>query len=218
MIYLKRAKPFFIIYKIIRWILNPFLRIIYGVRIINKNKSRTSGGLILCSNHVGGLDPVMMCVYFPRPLYFMAKKELFRNFLLGKAISYFNAFPVNRDGVDKTAIINAAKVVKSGNVLGIFPEGTRSATGEIARQGRRGVGLIAFLGNSPVLPMAIYNSNKVSREKTKKRLLSKIKIIFGDIIYTEEIIKNFNKKEAIDIISEISMQRVKELYLQVSKV
>ncbi|MHB1377982.1 MAG: lysophospholipid acyltransferase family protein, partial [Candidatus Humimicrobiaceae bacterium] len=93
-------------------------------------------------------------------------------------------------------------MLKSGNVFGIFPEGTCSSSGEMGEV-RKGVGLIAYLSHALILPMAIYNSKKVPRENRKKNLFLKIKIIFGDLINTEEIILNYSKKEAIEKISDI---------------
>lgn len=193
---------------------NPFLKLIYRVEIINGNNAylNMNGGLILCSNHLSPLDPIMMCEYFPRPIYFMSKIELFKNKFLKSFLELFNSFPVNRTGFGRNPINTAVKILKSGNVFGIFPEGTCSISGEMGEV-RKGVGLIAHLSHALILPMAIYNSKKVQRENNKKKyLFLKIKIIFGDLINTEEIFSKHPKKEAITIISELAMDNIKILY------
>ena len=192
---------------------NPFLKLIYRVEIINGNNAylNMNGGLILCSNHLSPLDPIMMCEYFPRPIYFMSKIELFKNKFLKSFLELFNSFPVNRTGFGRNPINTAIKILKSGNVFGIFPEGTCSISGEMGEV-RKGVGLIAYLSHALILPMAIYNSKKVPHENRKKNLFLKIIIIFGDLINTEEIILNYSKKEAIEKISDIVMNNIKTLY------
>jgi 1-acyl-sn-glycerol-3-phosphate acyltransferase len=214
---IKRSKSYLIIYRLIQFIFIPFLKIIYRVEVINEKKLSDipKGGLVLCCNHVSSLDPIVLCSFFPRPVYFMAKIELFRNRFVRAVLGFVNSFPVNRNGVGRNSIAKAAEVLKAGSVFGIFPEGTRSADGEIGET-RRGVGLIAYLGNVPILPVAIYNSEKVPRENvnTKKYLFLKVKIIFGEIIDSKAILSRYPKKEAIDIISEMVMDKIKMLYLK----
>jgi len=141
----------------------------------------------------------------------MSKIELFRNKFLRFFFGFFNSFPINRKGFGRNPIITAVEVLKSGNVFGIFPEGTRSDSGELGEI-RKGVGLIAYLSHVPIMPMAIYNSKKVPREKYKRSLFPKIKVIFGDLIDTEEIISTYSKKKAIEKISDIVTDSIKTLY------
>src|SRR5665811_1789124 len=185
---IKRSRSYLIVYRLIQFVFIPFLKIIYRVEVINDKKLSDipRGGLVLCCNHVSSLDPIVMCCFFPRPVYFMAKIELFRNRFVIAILGFVNSFPVNRHGVGRNSIAKAVEVLKAGSVFGISPEGTRSADGEIGET-RRGVGLISYLGNVPILPVAVYNSKKVPRENTnsKKHLFLKVKIVYGEIIYTE---------------------------------
>src|SRR5680860_1918041 len=203
---IKRSRSYSIVYRLIQFVFIPFLKIIYRVEVINEKKISDipQGGLVLCCNHVSALDPIVMCCFFPRPVYFMAKIELFRNRFVRAILGFVNSFPVNRKGVGRNSIAKAAEILKAGSVFGIFPEGTRSADGEIGET-RRGVGLVAYLGNAPILPVAIYNSKKAPHEniESKKHLLLKVKIVYGDIIDTESILSKYPKKEAIGIISEM---------------
>jgi len=214
---IKRSKTYMIVYRLIQFVFIPFLKIVYRVEVINEKKFSDipAGGLVLCCNHVSSLDPIVLCCFFPRPVYFMAKIELFKNRFVRGILLFVNSFPVNRKGVGRNSIAKAAEVLKAGSVFGIFPEGTRSSNGEIGET-RRGVGLVAYLGNVPILPVAIYNSEKVPNENTasKKYRFLKIKIIYGDIIDTKAIFLEYPKKEAIDIISEKVMNNIKMLYLK----
>jgi 1-acyl-sn-glycerol-3-phosphate acyltransferase len=212
---IKRSKSYLIVYRLIQLVFIPFLKLVYRVEVINQKKisSIPKGGLVLCCNHVSALDPIVMCSFFPRPVYFMSKIEIFRNRFVRGILGFVNSFPVNRSGVGRSSIAKAVEVLKAGSVFGIFPEGHRSIDGEIGDT-RRGVGLVAYLGKAPILPIAIYNSKKDPREDIdkKKYLFLKVKIIFGDIIDTEAILLKHPKKEAIAIISDLVMDEIKMLY------
>lgn len=212
---INRSKSYLRFYKFLQVIVNPFLRLIYRVEIINGKNAyiKPEGSLILCCNHVSSLDPIIMCAYFPRPIYFISKIELFRNKFLRSIISFFNAFPINREGFGKNVIKKAIEVLKAGNVFGIFPEGTRSLSGEIGEI-KKGIGLISYLANAPILPMAIFNSKKIPKDVhiKKKYLFLKIKIIYGELVNTQEIINKYPQKEAIERISDIVLNNIKELY------
>lgn len=209
----KRSKGYLIFYRCLQILAVPILKLIYRVEVINAKNSylEINNGLILCSNHLSSLDPIIMCAYFPRPIYFISKIELFQNRFLRSFFGFFNSFPINRYGFGRNSINNAVKVLKHGNVLGIFPEGTRSGSGDIG-EARKGIGFISYLSNAPILPMAIYNSKKVSREKKNKSMFLKIKIIFGETINTEHIISKYPKKEAVEKISDTVMNNIKDLY------
>ncbi len=211
----KRSRAYLFFYKIMQFVVNIIFKPLFRIEIINREKSFYDGKLILCCNHFSAFDPVLMGEYFPRPVYFMAKRELFQKFLFRILIEFFNAFPVNRSGVDRKALAKAVEIINAGNMLGIFPEGTRSA-GEEVGSGRKGVALIAYLTGAPILPMAICNLKKVSRDR-KRYLWPKIKIIFGDLINTKEIFKKYSKKEGIDLLADLALNELKKLFSVIKK-
>ncbi|MCL6088126.1 MAG: 1-acyl-sn-glycerol-3-phosphate acyltransferase [Actinobacteria bacterium] len=194
------------------------MRLLYRVEIVNRNNSfvKHDKGLILCSNHSSSLDPIMMCTYFPEPIFFISKAELFKNRFVRSVLQFFNSFPINRSGFPRESIKMSLKILNRGNVFGIFPEGTRSANGKIG-EGREGIGLVAYLSKAPILPMAVYNSKKdPKRKKSKKDVFSKIRVIFGELIITENIISAYPKREAIEKITDITMNNIKMLYCRLN--
>jgi len=215
MFLINRSKSYLRFYKFLQVIANPFLRLIYRVEIINEKNAyvKPKEGLILCCNHASSLDPIIMCAYFPRLIYFISKMELFRNKFLRSIMIFFNAFPINREGFGKNVIKKSIEILKAGNVFGIFPEGTRSLSGEIGKI-KKGIGLVSYLTNAPILPMAIFNSKKIPKDVhiKKKYLFLKIKIIYGELINTQEIIDKYPQREAVEIISDIVLNNIKELY------
>ncbi|MBC7333205.1 MAG: 1-acyl-sn-glycerol-3-phosphate acyltransferase [Actinobacteria bacterium] len=211
----RRGKSYLILYKFLQFILSNLFRVVFRIKVIDSKKIPKEGGLILCSNHLGYLDPFFICVYFPRLVYFMAKIELFKSKSFASLITFFNAFPVKRESADRKAITNALKVLTCGQVLGMFPEGTRSTDGTIG-QGYRGVGLIAVMSKAPILPMAIAGTNKIIRKPHKRIFFPRIKLIFGDLIRTEDIVEKYDKKTAIDILLKKVMDSIEKLYNQIN--
>lgn len=152
----------------------------YSVDFVGLENIPEEGGFILASNHMNALDPAIIASGIEkRQLHFMGKKELFDNPVAGYLFKKVNGFPVARGAVDTRALDYAARVVKEGHVLGIFPEGTRSKNYKPARA-KRGVAVIARAAKADVLPVSIYTDSEMERH-------SKLTIRFGNIIPFEKL-------------------------------
>lgn len=112
------------------------------------------GPVILAVNHVSLWDPIVAACSISRPVSFMAKEELFKVPILGPILHRIGAFPVKRGQGDMSAIRQSLKVLKEQKVLGLFPEGTRSKTGEL-QKGLPGVALLMDKGKATVLPIKV---------------------------------------------------------------
>ncbi len=113
-----------------------------------------SGGVVLVANHVSYWDPVVVICAFKRRVYFMAKAELFKIPVVGYVVAISGAFPVRRDRADRNAIRTALKLLEEGQVVGVFPEGTRSHSGEMLKP-HLGAAMLALKSGAPVLPVAV---------------------------------------------------------------
>jgi 1-acyl-sn-glycerol-3-phosphate acyltransferase len=211
MVKTKHGKIYFIFYNTLKYILRIIFKILYRVETIDLDRIPEKGRLIICSNHISYLDPVIITDFMPGYIYFMAKEELYDHKILGSLISFFNAFPVKREGFSIDTFRTSQEVLKSENILGIFPEGTRSTEG-IIREGKRGVGLLAVSNKAPILPIAISGTNKVIQKPHKRLFFPKIKIIAGNIIDVNEILEKYDKREAENIIVSKTMEEIKRLY------
>ena len=146
-------------YRILKAVVRPVFYFLFRVRVIGGEDVSFDQGMVMIFNHQSNLDPILSHLVVPRKkLYLMAKQELFRNPFLRWLITRFGAFPVNRGAGDLGAIKTAFKIVRRGDILGIYPEGTRSKDGRIAPF-QHGVAMIATRLQVPVLP--VYFSRKL---------------------------------------------------------
>jgi glycerol-3-phosphate dehydrogenase (NAD(P)+) len=120
------------------------------------------GGVILASNHRSFLDPFVLGCCVPRPIYFMAKRELFNNRFVGWFLNCMGAFPVRRGESDEQSMQTSLELLRRGQVVVIFPEGTRIQAGSLASP-KRGVGRLALESGAPVVPIAITGSERARR-------------------------------------------------------
>ena len=130
-------------------------RLVFRMRFIGREHIPQVGSYIIMANHVCLLDPLTLAMCDrSREIHFMGKKELFRNRFLAWLWRQAHAFPVDRGKMDMSAIRTAMGVLKSGETLGIFPEGTRSRTGEMGPL-LSGASMLAMRGRVPDGPVYI---------------------------------------------------------------
>jgi 1-acyl-sn-glycerol-3-phosphate acyltransferase len=149
----------------------------YRIEVIGLEHFPKDRGVLLCTNHIHNFDPLVVGITAPRPVHFMAKEELFNVPILGNIVRKCNAFPVKRGKGDRESLRAGLKVLKDGNVFGLFPEGTRSKTGEIGK-GLSGAGFFALRTEADVVPCAIIGPYKSLRT---------LKVVYGKPIAMEEM-------------------------------
>lgn len=118
-----------------------------------------SGSFILASNHSSYFDPPALGCRLPRNLHYFARDSLFF-WPLGVLIRNLNSIPVNRSQLDIATLKRVLKVLKGGDPLLLFPEGTRSADGNLG-EGKKGIGLLLAKSQVDVLPARVTGGNKV---------------------------------------------------------
>jgi 1-acyl-sn-glycerol-3-phosphate acyltransferase len=124
-------------------------------RVEGRENVPLSGGLIVCGNHFATLDPPMVPAFLPRPdSWSMAKSEYFQKARMRWLFEAYQAFPVVRHTADRVAIRRSFDLLKAGQVLVIYPEGTRVESGVLSKP-EPGAGFIAQKSGCPVLPVAI---------------------------------------------------------------
>lgn len=139
----------------------PLVAPFFTFRVVGQEGVPKTGGVILAANHISYADPVFIGVgLVTRQLHFMAKEELFHSALFGAFIRRLNAFPVRRGQVDYAGIRQCLQRLEQGEVLLMFPEGTRR-DGSGLGQPEEGIGLLAVRSGCPVVPVHVQGTDKV---------------------------------------------------------
>ena len=144
------------LYTFIVWFLYLIIsKILFFVRIEGRENIPKDRNCVMMGNHQHIFDPLMLALCVPdREIHFMGKKELWNNKLLGWAFTKVHGFPVDRGNIDMAAIRTAMNVLKEGNTLGIFPEGTRSKSGHMLPL-LGGASMLALRSKCDVIPVYI---------------------------------------------------------------
>jgi 1-acyl-sn-glycerol-3-phosphate acyltransferase len=139
----------------------------------------TTGGCVVACNHTMGPDYVVLGYASPRQLHYMAKVEIFAwHPLLTRLFNAVGTFPIQRGKGDVSAINTAVEVVRSGKIVGMFPEGTRSRTGQLMR-GKSGAARIAMLAQAPVVPAVVIGSSQILKQWYKLGPRPQVIVRFG---------------------------------------
>jgi 1-acyl-sn-glycerol-3-phosphate acyltransferase len=158
-------------YAFAKVVVTGIVRATFRFRVVGAEKIPPAGGLIVAANHISNLDPPLLGIALPRPISYMAKKELFAMPVLKQLIARLNAFPVDRQAGGTAAIRAALRMLKEGRCVGIFPEGGRNVTG--TNEEKAGAAFLAAASGAPVVPAAIVGTRKL-------RPFGRVTVVFGD--------------------------------------
>lgn len=173
--------------------------IVYRPKVVGQENVPKEGGAILCPNHVHAMDSVIIVTTNKRKVHFMAKEELFKNGFIKWIAKIFGIFPVKRGGKDIDAIKISLKVLKSGGLLNIFPEGTRNGL-EKGIKPKNGAILIAQKAKVPIIPVGVQGSFKP---------FTKVKLNYGKPIDVENL--DVQDREAVNAFTAKVMKEVVRL-------
>lgn len=185
----------------IRPIGNVFFKTYYKVQYEGVENLNRVGGFIVASNHVSAIDPLLIAMATKRKLHYIAKYEIFENAFINTMATHLNAFPIVRGRGDMRAVNYAIEIIRRGEGLCIFPEGTRSKDGTPQRA-KSGVGYMARYTGADVVPCAIWMEDKDKKgSKVVVRFGKPIKN--GDLGFTDGGKTKENKLAASMIMDEI---------------
>lgn len=143
-----------VLYRLGQMIFSAVLKGIFRAKVEGADLLVPSGPVVLCANHIAWWDPPLVGVAVRRRVNFMAKEELFTNGFIARILRGVGAFPVKRGVPDRTAIRHALRLLERGEVVGMFPEGTRSKSGEL-QKALHGAALLALKSGAWVVPAGI---------------------------------------------------------------
>lgn len=188
-------------YTLFRAIFRAFFAVFYRWQVKGAENVPADGPVILCANHINNFDPPLLGCGIERQVHFMAKEELFKVPVISFLITKFGAFPVKRGAGDRAAIRATLKILEEGKVLGIFPEGTRSKTGEVG-QGMSGTAMFALKSEAKVVPVAIVGPYRLFRPVT---------IIYGKPIDLSRYKEGKATGETMKEVTDLIMQNIRDL-------
>jgi 1-acyl-sn-glycerol-3-phosphate acyltransferase len=179
----------------------------YGLQNVPK-----TGGVIIAANHASYIDPpaVGACTYRTRMTHFMARDTLFKKGFMNWFLHKVGVIPLDRNKGDVKAMRTAIQLLKNGASVALFPEGTRSETGEL-QPAKPGVGFLVAKGATPVVPVYVHGAYEAWSKNSDGWSRNPVQVIFGKLITSEEIQRLGKGREAYPLIGELIMERIAEL-------
>lgn len=198
-------------YRFSRWMCRVILRTFWNLRAHHAERVPKEGGYLLVSNHASNLDPPVAGCLLARGVHYLAKAEMFRYPLMRNYLEAIQAHPVRRGAVDRKAIKMCVDLVKSGALLAIFPEGTRTHDGEF-QEPKPGVGMIASQTGAQCVPVYIEGTYGVwPRHRALPRLRGRIDVYYGEPFDLPERPDGMDKKDYYARCAEEMMRRIAAL-------
>ena len=190
--------------RIFRFIIKIIVKVIIGLafraKVIGLENVPDKGGILLCSNHVKELDMFFIGYKLNRYVRYMSKEELFRVPVVSQFITFMGAFPVKRGKGDVNAINKAINLLNNGDIVGMFPEGTRTKYKDRAKiKARPGAPMIALKAGVPILPVAVNGDY---------RLLGRVTVVFGKPFKLENTKEGVYSKEDYIEMSKSIMNKI----------
>lgn len=186
------------IYVFCRAVVRGLFAVLYRFESVGVHNIPAEGGVLICANHISLRDPISVGIHVKRQVKFMAKAELFKIPVFGWLVRQLGAFPVKRGGVSKESIKTSLTILRQGEVMGIFPEGTRNSDSEAAK---RGAASFALRSDATVIPAAIIGEYKLFR---------KTKIIYGAPVDLSPF-KGDKSPEALNEATALIMKSINEM-------
>lgn len=204
-------------YGLLRAFLTPFLMVLFRPKVSGLRNVPVTGPVILASNHLSFSDSVFMPLVVPRKVTFLAKSEYFtapgpKGLLKKLTFIALGQVPVDRSGGRRSeaALITGLKVLSDGNCLGIYPEGTRSPDGRLYK-GRTGLVRLALESGAPVIPVAMFDTDKIQPTGKVIPKIMRVKMVFGEPMYFKG--DSTNLQLLRDLTDEL-MRKIQELSSQ----
>jgi len=185
-------------------------RIYFRLHITGRENIPKEGGVIIASNHLSYLDIPLLGYSIGRRADYMGKRELFNIPIISYLLRTLGGFPIDRDKLDRAALKDAVKRLKSGRVIVVYPEGTRSRD-SILQPGKPGVGIIVKMSGAKVVPAAIQGTDRAMPIGAWLIRPAKVTVKFGKPLDFNNLAKSGNEKEGVEMITKTIMENISTL-------
>jgi 1-acyl-sn-glycerol-3-phosphate acyltransferase len=199
-----------------REILRLFLKLVGRLRVVGADNVPKSGGVILAPNHISDLDPPTAGMGTSRLVHFMAKEELFHSRFMATWMRSVGTFPVRRGSADRRAIKQVLDYLEHGEVVCVFPEGTRSPDGKL-QHAELGIGMFALKSRAAVVPVAITGTNKVFPPHGKRLHFRQITVEYGKPLTFPDLYDLKESRESYGEVGRRVISAIAEMQSEVTR-
>jgi 1-acyl-sn-glycerol-3-phosphate acyltransferase len=186
--------------------------LLFGLRIINREKAQVQGPVIFAMNHQSNVDPPLIGLATDREVHWLAKRSLLEIPVLGPILKQINVIPVSLDKPDMSGLKSIISLLKQGEAVAIFPEGQRAFDGRL-QAALPGLGMAILKTGAPVVPMRIFGADAVMRRGTKRINLRPITIVVGDALHIRAEDFPGKPREVYQAVSDRIMEAIAALEL-----
>ena len=205
------------VYLISRLILRPLFLLVFRPRVVGRENVPATGPFIIASNHLSFIDSMAIPLMSPRRVGYLAKAEYFRGpgikgWFTKTWFTALGALPVERQGARaaQDALDTAMTVLRAGGGFGIYPEGTRSRDGRLAR-GKTGVAWLALTADCPVVPVAITGTDRIQPIGASWPRPHRFTVVFGKPLTFPEHAGNAGRNRSRREVTDTIMEAIAEL-------
>lgn len=187
-----------------------YFKTFHRFRVYGLDNIPSSGPFILASNHQSFFDPPALGCRLPRNLHYFARDSLFF-WPLGIIIRSLNSIPVNRSSLDLSTLKHVLSVLKQGNPLLVFPEGTRSPNDQL-KSGKKGIGLLLAKSGVPVVPAKVIGGYKVlGRGMILPRIGKQLVIKYGPVVYMKDLDPGKTDSRRYEVIAQRVISAISQI-------
>ena len=199
-------------YRIIRPFVTGIPRLLWRVRMVGEDHLPKSGGYVLAPSHRSMMDIPFAAAVTTRRLRFMGKQSVFKVPVLGTVFTWLGGFPVQRDGTDRKAVRDSLALLEAGEVLCVYPEGSRQHGPKIQPL-QPGAAYLALRAGVPIVPVAINGAEEILR--TKKDPIprfGRVAIVIGEPIQPEARTTGVVPRDKVDALSARLSDALQQLF------
>jgi 1-acyl-sn-glycerol-3-phosphate acyltransferase len=199
-------------YELVRLVLSPLIWVLWRGRAINADQVPDTGAVIIAPNHFSFLDHFFVAAFIRRKVHFMAKSQLFFN-PMSFIYRHGGVFPVRRGARDEEAFITSRAVLERGNTMVMYCEGGRSRTGSVSTEAKPGIGRIALESGAPILPVAIFGSQKA--RNWKRFQIPSVTVLYGEPIQFPQV--DEPTREQQQAVADAVLVEIRRLFAEVQE-
>jgi len=200
----------YIVYGTTYHLFKTIYHVFFRIEIRGRQNMPQSGACILAANHASFLDPPIVGTSHSREMYYFARSTLMDTPFTRILFKLLNCIPVNRESLTLSTLKAALAVLKAGHPLLLFPEGTRSPTGEL-QEGKMGLGLIAHKARVPIVPFYIHGSYDILPKGSKWPRFNKLRVNIGKVMNFDHYYCQEGDDDVYQKISDEVMARIAAL-------